>query len=333
MGINTFDSIIDFRRSLLISDVTGVRDTSAPIGDWVKACIFLGMWVKSQYQKDTRRITFVVLPSRDIATAFIALGALVSSLRNYKDGLSWEKFSTLSSGVEIFWKKIETGNLFTGRVLGVECMASETAIKLEITKSRKSKDIGVTMLIPESQFNRYHFSVERPASSKREAVINSSLEFMELMIGNVAPAWAVSNGQDLLLVTKMNKFKALIHNVLVGVEMDKSPTMPLENLLGFEQLGIGRHSKMKITHPKGDLDTNADLVILDGSSAFSIKDHIPLASDLLIVFESLEFNENELEFVNQVELATQANAAPFEFSITLGSFPVGFEVSSYSFTR
>jgi hypothetical protein len=332
--IETFDSLIGFRKPLYISDKARINIAGDLIEDWAKACIYLGKWAKSQYKKDTRRITFLVLPSREIATSFISLGALISSIGSYKDGLSWTKFSTLDSGVEIYWKRVESGDLFIGKVVGVELIASEPAIKLEITKSRKTKDVGSIILIPEGQFNKYQFSLEKPTSAQREVAINASIAFMEHLLGDVSPAWAKSDGQDLLLVTKMNQFKSSIDYLCAGVGDQCEDPIKFESLLGFEKLGDGRHSKMKISHPKGDLESSAELVILDGPSAFSIKEHIPLRSDLLIVFDSLEFNENELEFVGELELAAETVNLSDESSHNIAEkFPVGFEISSYSFLR
>jgi hypothetical protein len=259
---------------------------------------------------------------------------LISSIGSYKDGLSWVKFSTLDSGTEIYWKRVESGELFIGKVVGVELIVSEPAIKLEITKSRKAKDVGSIILIPEGQFNKFQFSLEKPASAQREVVINASIAFMEYLLGNVSPEWAKSDGQDVLLITKMNQFKSSIDSLLAGVGDQYEHPIKFESLLGFEKLGDGRHSKMKISHPKGDLQSSAELVILDGPSAFSIKEHIPLRSDLLVVFDSLEFNENELEFVNELELAAEIDNVSEESSHAIEEkFPVGFEISTYSFLR
>lgn len=332
--IYTFDTLIGFRRPLYISDKASINVADNLIEEWAKACIYIGKWAKSQYNKDNRRITFIVLPSRDLATAFISLGALVSSVCSYKDGLSWTKFSTLDSGIEIYWKRVESGDSFIGKVMGVEHIATEPAIKLEITKSRKTKDVGSIILIPEAQFNKFQFSIEKPASSKREVLINAGIAFMGNLLSDVSSAWAKSDGQDLLLVTKMNQFETSIDCLWAGIGDQYEQLIEFKSLLGFEKLGDGRHSKMKISHPKGNLDSSAELVILDGPSAFSIKEHIPLKSDLLIVFDSLEFSENELEFVNELELSSETIDFSEGSSPPIAEkFPIGFEISSYSFRR
>jgi hypothetical protein len=332
--MSLFDNVIGFSQPLLISD-SGITDSSSnAIADWAKVCIYLGHWAKSQYQKDKRRITLIVLPSRKSTSAFIALGALVWSISNYKDGLSWGKFSSLNSGDEIYWRKIESGNLYVGRVVGVELIADEPAIKLEITKSRKVRDIGSMILIPKGQFKKFQFSLEKPASAQREVVINASVSFMAGLIDGVSPTWSKSDGQDLLLVTKMNEFKSSIEHLKLGSGItDAVSFIELESVLGFEQLGDSKHSKMKITHPKGDLNSNAGLVILDGPAAFSIREHIPLINDLLIIFDSFEFNENELDFVKELESAAEPNDLLKESTIGSEKLPVGFEVSSYYFGR
>lgn len=328
------DHVIGFRQPLLISDSGVIDACSDSIDEWVKACLYLGWWAKSQYQKEKRRITLVVLPTRETTTAFTALGALVCSVSSYKDGLTWDKFSMLESGVEIYWKKIAAGDLHFGRVVGVELIGTESAIKLEITKSRKAKVVGSLILIPEGQFDKFQFSLEKPASIQREVVINAGILFMDLLIGNISPTWAKSHGQDLLLVTKMNQFKSSIENLLMGVATsDFVSSIELVSLLGFEQLGDGRQSKMKITHPKGCLNSNAGLVILDGPAAFSIREHVPLTNDLLIIFDSLEFNENELDFVKELQSVAEYNDLLSDSAIGREQFPVGFEVSSYCFLR
>ena len=150
----------------------------------------------------------------------------------------------------------------------------------------------------------------------------------------ISPSWAKSDGQDLLLVTKINQFKSSIEGLFAVVSDKEIHSIEFESLLGFEKLGDGRHSKLKISHPKGDLESSAELVILDGPSAFSIKEHIPLMNDLLIVLDSLEFTENELAFVNELELVAESDdLKEDEFHTTAEKFPVGFEVSSYTFSR
>lgn len=329
-----FESLIGFRSPLYVSDKAGIDVAIDLIEEWAKACIYLGNWAKSQYRKDKRRITFLVLPSREIAPAFISLGALISSMSSYKDGLGWSKFSTLDSNVEIYWKRLESGELFIGKVVGVELIESEPAIKLEITKSRKAKDLGTRILIPRAQFNKFQFSLEKPRSAQKEVTMNSSIAFMQHLLGDTSPAWAKSDGEDLLLVTKINQFKSSINCLLAGVGANSEHQIKFESLLGFEKLGDGTHSKMKISHPKGDLVSSAELVILDGPSAFSIKEHLPRVNDLFIVLDSLEFNENELEFLNQLEFAAETASYSNELPHAIAEkFPVGIEVSSYSFLR
>ncbi len=332
MKADSFDSLIGFKKPLFISDSKGGGDAHS-IDDWVKASIYLGRWAKDQFRDDFRRITFVVTPCRESVTPFVALGVLLSSISNYKDGLSWNKFSTLNSGVEIYWKKNESPELYIGKVIGVEPIGSEPAIKLEITRSRKAKDVGSIIFIPEEQFNKFQFSLEKPASSQRQIEINASIAFLERLIGDVSPAWAKSDGQDLLLVTKMMQFKTSLEGLIASLDGSNSQLITLESLLGFEQLGDSRQSKMKISHPRGELKSDASIVILDGPSAFSIREHIPLKSDLLIILDSGEFNENEFEFINELENFSEADDAERSDLIPAVKFPVGFEVTSYSFAR
>ena len=331
--MSALDSLLDFDQTLYIAGDADTHSQPNPIDEWAKACIFLGMWAKSKYQKDVRRVTFVVLPSREITTAFIAFGSLISSMSNYKDGLTWETFSILDPSVEIFWKRNDAESLYSGNVISVESISSELAIKLEIKESRRKQDVGSVILIPERQFHGWQFSLERPASKRRELAVNVGIAFMEQLIGKISPAWAKSSGHDLLLVTKMSQFKTSIENLLVGVANEGGKYINLESLLGFEQHGDGRHSKMKITHHMRELKTNAGLVILDGPSAFSIKDHVPPFNDLLIVLESSEFNENELGFIGELESAAVADTLVDENLNTLGLLPAGFEVSSYAYER
>jgi len=329
-----FDSILGFRHPLLISDGAPIVSNSDCIEEWVKACIYIGWWAKSQYQVDKRRITHLVLPSRECTTAFVALGSLLWSAKNYVDGLIWGKFSCLDQGTEIYWQKTDSRELFNGKVVGIEFIANEPAIKLEITNSRRRADIGSFILIPEMQFCKYHFSLEKPASSQREISLNAGVIFLQQLIGGVSSSWAKSEGQDLLLVTKITQFKASIENLLLGLINSVDITsVKLDSLLGFEQLGGDRHSKMKISHPRGELASSAGLVLLDGSTAFSIREHISSQNDLLIIFDTSEFDENELDFTRTLEAVADPCSSVIPCLDGHERFPVGFEVSSYSFSR
>jgi hypothetical protein len=317
---------------LSITDLSSSSPTYSPLEDWIVASIYLGKWIKSLKKKDSRQITFLVLPSRKCAPAFIALGAMISSVTSYEDNFSWNKISRLAPGAELFWRRIETGDSYAGKVIGVDEISSEVAIKLIITKSRKVKDINSIIYIPKNQFNKFQFGTEKPVSEKKDTSLISNFEFLKELLGEINQKWAKSDGHDLLLVTNIVKFKSSIENLYLKINNSSIKPISIENLLSFEQLGNGKQSKLKITHPKGILNSSAGLVILDGPNAFSVKEHISEDNDLLIIYDYLEFKESELDFIKEVDLVSLQNSDPLR-NLNMEIFPVGYEFCTYSISR
>jgi len=319
-------------KKLSIADLSSSDQIYSPLEDWILACIYLGKWVKSSTQKDYRQITFLVLPSRKCAAGFVALGAMFSSIFSYEDKLSWNKISKLLPGTQIFWRKLETGDLSVGKIIGIDSISTEVALKLIVTKSRKAKDINSIIYIPKNQFKKFQFSIEKPASEKKEVSLTSNFIFLKELLGEINPSWASSDGHSLLLITNIVKFMSSIEKLFLKINDSVCMPISLNNLLSFEQLGNGKQSKLKISHPKGTLNSGAGLVILDGPSAFSIKEHLSEDNDLLIIYDYLEFKENELAFLNEIELVSTPNLGLIN-SLELESFPFGFEFCTYSIAR
>ena len=332
METQNLDGPISFCKNLTIADLSISSQTYTPIEDWILACIYLGNWAKSATKKDSRQITFVVLPSRKCTAAFIALGAMISSIFSFEDKLSWQKISTLAPGTELFWKRLETGDLSVGKVVGIDFIVSEVVLKLIVTKSRKAKDVNSIIYIPKNQFHKFKFSTEKPASDKKETSLTSSIAFLSDLLGDLSQSWISSEGHDLLLITNIIKFKFSIEKLFLKINDSLVKPISIENLLSFEQLGNGKHSKLKISHPKGIINSDSGLVILDGPNSFSIKEHISPNNDLLIIYDYLEFKEAELDFINEVDLISFSNSE-LEKTFNIKSFPVGFEFCTYSIAR
>ena len=323
---------ISYCKNLSIADLSSSDQIYSPLEDWILASIYIGKWVKSSTQKDYRQITFLVLPSRKCVAGFIALGAMFSSILSYEDKLSWNKVSTLVPGTELFWRKIETGDLSVGKIVGIDTISTEVVLKLIVTKSRKAKDINSIIYIPKNQFNKFQFSTEKPASQKKETTLTSNFVFLKELLGEINPSWASSDGHNLLLITNNLKFMSSIEKLFLKINDSASMPISIENLLSFEQLGNGKHSKLKISHPKGSLNSDAGLVILDGPSAFSIKEHVSENNNLLIIYDYLEFKENELDFLKEIDLVSTSNSELIK-TLKIESFPFGFEFCTYSIAR
>lgn len=328
---NLEDSI-SYCENLSIADFSTLDQNYSPLEDWILASIYLGKWVKSATQKDSRQMTFLVVPSRKCVAAFVALGAMFSSIYSYENKLSWSKISILAPGTELFWRRLETGDLYVGKVEGIVTISNDVVLKLVVTKSRKAKDINSIIYIPKNQFSKFQFSTEKPASDKKETSLTSNFTFLKELLGEINQSWANSEGHDLLLITNIVKFKNSIENLFLKINNLQSQPISIGNLLAFEQLGNGKQSKLKISHPKGALNSNAGLIILDGPSAFSIKEHLSEDSDILIIYDYLEFKENELNFVKEVDLVSLPNHNLLN-TFYIESFPVGFEFCTYSLAR
>lgn len=313
----------DFSRRISVID--GPLRVSLP--DWASTLVWLGGWCRSNTVAAKRLIVFVVLPTRDLAAAFLSLGCLLAGARKYEDALSWPKFRALEAGRQVYWSRRGGTSRYQGKLLGAEKRADAEFMSVEITKAQRRAEVGTRLMINRKYFDDYRFTVEEPPTKPRVISLNAVGRSLACLVEDMNPKWIWADGAEALVVTGVAGFEASMTDLAISVD-DQDP------LAIFDILCSGRnnsqsHAKLRIDHPRGTLTGNFPLVILDGPSAFAIHEHIDATSNILVVLDRSEYRED----IHNAALGVRS-VSTSDFDATLKSgmpttFAPSIEVAAY----
>lgn len=301
-----------------------------PLPEWASALVWLGGWCRETQFQDKRLITFAILPSRKLAAAFAAFGAMLGGARSFKDTLSWPRFRNKPIGSVVYWKERQGTKQFAGTILKFEEMYGTELITLQVTKPASAAKKGGTTSIGRGQFDNYLFTEEEPPSASRSSTFSHSESLMKKMLGDLNQKWIWADGAESILVTRMTNFGENIADL--SLSYDDTAPVPMLDLLCVSKSNESTLAKLRISHPGGKLDGRYPLAILDGAEAFHEVEHLSGSHNILTILDRSEFSEG----INDRLLELGAIASDVQLD-ELGElpaqFPPGLELAAYLVPR
>lgn len=274
---------------------------------------------------------FAVLPDRELAAAFAGLGCLLAGARTFEDALSWPKFRNLPVGHGVFWSPKNGKGRYQGTILGFRNYSGAEFIALQVTKAPRRAEIGCAREISERYFDDYRFTAEQPPSVARTESFEGASRFLADLIDKVNPKWIWADGAEGILVTSVTKFERAIADVSLSVEL-QAPIAMVELLCLGKNRGQG-HAKLRIDHPRGTLSSEFPLAILDGAAAFLVHEHLPGVSNMLVILNRSEYQEEIHGAVLQLRsIADHDDPSLFQNAIP-DLFAPGIELAAYLIDR
>lgn len=322
---------MNYVQTLHLNDEPRLLDGSAEceLPDWAGALIWLGAWCRGFAVPGKRLVTFVVLPTRDLASAFVCLGSLIEGSRTFQDTLSWSRFRALSQGSLVFWKKREGNKAYSGSgtIVGFDRpYGSDEFIKIKVTKPVGEAKAGLVKSVSEKYFDDYLFSIEQPPSKSKSEVFKKAESFFKHLQANFNPKWVWADGAEVLLVTNLSKFELTLANV--SMVMGTKPSIPLSELLCMARNQAQSHSKIRLSHPRGNIAGTYPLAILDGPEAFYMHEHLDCHSNILVISDRSEYRVDINDAVMQLRNVSVPDEAG-SHSIIPEVFPLGMEIASF----
>ncbi len=297
---------------------------------WIDFLIAMGGWSRRNQQKSRRIISLILVPSRTLAAGFCALGSLLEGARTFEDSLTWPSFRTLPVGTTVHWKQKQGRSNFSGKILGFEDIFGTEFISLEVTKPASVARKGLNQKFSKNHFDEYLFTTEQPANTSKVLAMDDANKILTSWIGHLNPKWIWSDGAESLIVTSMSGFEKDLSDIYLTCN-DLLP-IPLLNILCFEKNNVDSHSKLRISHPKGELEGEFPLVILDGPEAFHRFIYSSNSSNLLIILERSEY----LDDIHNTVLQLRSNGEECLELLDIGLpviIPSGIELIAYSIER
>lgn len=302
-------------------------DATLPLPDWAVGILWIGNWARIHQFRDKRLIVFVVLPTRRFAAAFAGLGCLIAGARTFRDELSWRRFRALPPGQSVFWKQRSGSGNYQGNIVGFTELDGSQFIEVRITKAPRKAEVGVLHTISESTFEGYHFSEERPPTAMRSVALEEANSLIETLVGGINDRWMWSDGAEGIVLTSVVSFQRCLEDIRLAV--DGRPPMAMSDLLCLGRNRDQVHAKFRIIHPRGKIDGQFPLTILDGAEALSVHEHVGIDSNLLIFLDRSEYQEDVHSLVQQLR-AVSFDYGTNEFPGDLPDrFPPGFEIAAF----
>lgn len=322
------DSLQSLQLKVNLSVMDGNELLSLP--EWSAALIWIGAWCRKHQFPCKRLITFAVLPTRDLASAFACIGSLLAGAKAFEDSLSWTRFSRLPAESKVFWCLLDGRKRYEGNVVGLEMDSGLEFMVVKVLNAPRRADRGSIFKISQRRFDDYKFSEEKPPSTSKIFSFKNAEQFISNLLGKINPNWIEADGAEGILITSMANFEKTLSGL--SLKIDGQQLLPMRDLLCIELNGKQAHSKLRMSHPRGNLSGNFPLVILDGPDAFYIHEHLDNASNLLVILDRSEYREGIHN--NVLQLKSNAEDFPKDYFHDIpDNFPSGIEFAAYVIDR
>lgn len=310
--------------SVRISVFDGCEKNVLP--DWVASLVWLGAWCRNNQMAGHRLIVFAVLPSRELAAAFAGLGCIVAGSSVYEDKLSWPKFRNLPLGRGVFWTTKGNGARYGGDIIGFREADGEEFIEIKITKAAKRSSLEAIMTVNKRHFDDYQFTENKPPSAAKTESLYAAGHALETLVGNLNPKWLWSDAAEGLIVTSVTSFESSIENLSLSI--DSRAPITVSSFLCLGRNKDQGHAKLRIDHPKGAIEGNFPLAILDGGKAFFVHEHINAARNLLVILDRSEYTAEIHDIAKSLKSISQDHSANFS-GVIPEAFTPGIEIAAY----
>jgi hypothetical protein len=291
-------------------DTFAIRDDSMEeyslneLGEWATLAFKLGYESFSYSSTDKRCVTIVSVPSRDLFTSIVSLGALVADAASFRgDGiLSWEQLIELENGLLVYFK--DRNKIIRG-YLGdfVEDLQART---IEDARSVKH-------FVTKSRLPSYEIKFNSPKSKgKTEDDEHLILDIFKEGFGLVVEKdWLRTVHPKISLNIVKHNFLAALSNLEV---VGKLNSLPLSSFLSLTESSKPGSGKIFL---KSEKNANADFVpkmAILSSSSFEKLIREYSQSDLVITLEHHEYDESIASVARSLRQAGEDSPNTLEFS-------------------
>jgi len=311
-----------------ISVLDGTEEHSLP--EWAASLIWLGSWCRGFQDPARRLVSVAVMPARDLAAAFAALGALLAGAELYKDELSWPRFRVLPAGTTVYLKSLDGKVKYSGIILGTEELDGSEFMKISVTKPASNAKSGLVLSVSKRHFDGYLCRLEKPPSEPETESLAQTRHFLASLNPRIHDKWIWADGAEALVVTKIASFdQSLINLSLRGAW---GQTAAISDLLCMARSGGSEHAKLRLTHPRGDISGAIPLAILDGKDPLEIHEHLKADCNLLVLLARHEYTDGIDDLFLQLKAASRETVEVDNASLP-DRLPPGMDIRAYLVDR
>ena len=316
---------INFKNSGFSLEENGIRCEHL---EWVEFLLSIGGLFRTKIPSSGKNIvTVVIMPTRNYASGFVALGAMLSGALNYEDKLCWDKFRALPINSEVYFKEPNSHSKYSGSIVEFTKIFDDEFIRLQVLKPLNIAKKGLIYSVSRNNFDQYSFSIEQPLSEIKADIMDKAALLIKKWLVDLNPKWIGSDGAECLIVGTLSELRTRYKDIFIT--SDNTSPISVEEILCMQNITDSRHGKVRFTHSRGSLDGNFPLLILDGSDAFNILSQGGINSNVLILLERSEYHDS----INNTVLQLKQSAKDVTESILddlPNPVPAGIEFMSFS---
>lgn len=268
--------------SFKIRDESGDCFSLEDLGNWAVFAFKLGYESFRYSREDLRLVTIVSVPSRELFTALVVLGALVADGEcfNGEGLLTWEQLIELEAQQLVY---------FTDRNKVVMGYLDKFDEKYQARTIRDAKN--ALHFVTESSFNNYQIRFSSP-KSRGSSGTDESLVLEGFKSGfnlNIEQEWLRTLKPNISLNVVKHSFIASISNLAYVFEEGAIPLSKFLNLTEVNKAGSGK--VLVKSERNATVDFKSKLAILS-SGSFGRLIRAYSHSDLVITLEHHEYDES-----------------------------------------
>lgn len=262
--------------------------------EWASFLIWAGWWMRSTRRANTRIFMIVLLPTRVCCSAICSLGALIGSMAEAKDSLSWERFLSLPVGTKIYWhecRKKQVGTI-------IEKVGAGVKVKFE-TKHKRFREASQVFF--ERHFSECRISLTPFLSGPEEEILGKVKSFYSTIASEFSDTWVSSWSSDCLLVTNMAGWKREVEGLFVADDDNDENRILLSDAVMWWLNDEIHEPRVRLSSPKS-IPPNSNeipLAILDGPDALRSREMV-WSQNTIVLLDQTEYDESSQNLLAQL---------------------------------
>jgi hypothetical protein len=306
-----------------------IGDSQRQLPTWADWLMALGEWMREQALKPGKRVVVVRLPVRNLAAAFVGLGALCAAARSHDESLDWEALRSLPEGTSVHWRKPAgaKSKRYSGRVCALVTMHGADCLAIDETDSR-GRATGSKFYLPRSTALSHGVTLGS-MSARTDEKLALSARFMRSLNSDTSLAWSRSPMADSTIFTERTSFLQDLEEI--KVQAGSEPALWMLDALCVADTQCRTHGKLLVvpTRTEKICDAPTGVTILDGAAAISKLGHLNARSVVILMAHSEYDEEVSHGILPFLSYSVDAGVHAWQLGAKVGDMPHGVEAFAF----
>lgn len=306
-----------------------IANSQRQLPAWADWLIALGEWMREQALKPGKRVVVVRLPVRNLAAAFVGLGALCTAARSHDESLDWETLRSLPEGTPVYWRT-QAGaksKRHSGRVSTLVTMQGADFLAIDEIDSR-GKSTGSKFYLPRRTALAHGVTLGALSARADETLI-SGARFMKSLNSDTSLAWSRSPMTDSTVVTERASFLQDLEEI--KFQAGSEPALRGLDALCLADAQSRAHGKLLLIPARTEKiqDAPNGVTILDGAATVSKLGQLRARSVVILVAHSEYDEEVSHEILPFLSYSVEEGIYAWQPDAKVGNLPLGIDAFAF----